>query len=284
MPWRDVFFLIQYNKVCPFITKLLLYMYLNQTLAVRWNNTISKPFHVCNGVKQGGVISPTLFCVYLDDLLLELKNSKIGCHIGINYCGALAYADDIILMCPSAVGLQNMLDICSSYAVQHNIKFNAKKSQIIVFPSAHNNVNGLRFSVNEEVIEYVNKAKHLGHTLCNSVKGYVDVSAICNSFSRSVNMLMATFGKLSSSILYTLFKQYCTSYYGIVLCDVRSNDFTAFNILWRKALRRIYKVSPRTHTWLLTHIYQQTSLPTDVMIRMVKFFVKMGKQQFLEIF
>ena len=38
-------------------------------------------FHVSNGVKQGGVLSPILFCVYLDELLLRLKCSGLGCHI-----------------------------------------------------------------------------------------------------------------------------------------------------------------------------------------------------------
>ena len=60
--------------------RLLLNMYLDQTLNVRWNSTVSQPFRATNGVKQGGVNSPTLFCVYIDGLLDELEQSGVGCY------------------------------------------------------------------------------------------------------------------------------------------------------------------------------------------------------------
>ena len=59
------------RNVCPLICRLLLNMYTNQKLRVRWNGTYSENFSVSNGVKQGGVISPILFCIYVDDLLLR---------------------------------------------------------------------------------------------------------------------------------------------------------------------------------------------------------------------
>ena len=60
--------------------RLLLNMYLDQTLNVRWNSTVSQPFRATNGVKQSGVNSPTLFCVYIDGLLDELEQSGVGCY------------------------------------------------------------------------------------------------------------------------------------------------------------------------------------------------------------
>ncbi len=44
-------------------------MYINQKLGIRWQTTNSSYFNVTNGVKQGGVISPILFCMYMDGLL-----------------------------------------------------------------------------------------------------------------------------------------------------------------------------------------------------------------------
>jgi len=46
--------------------------------------------------------SPILFCIYIDDLLSGLANLGVGCYIGNWYTGALAYADDIVLMAPNA--------------------------------------------------------------------------------------------------------------------------------------------------------------------------------------
>lgn len=55
-----------------------------------------------NGVKQGAIISPILFCVYLDTLLVRLKEAGVGCYFGSYFVGALAYADDVALLAPSA--------------------------------------------------------------------------------------------------------------------------------------------------------------------------------------
>ena len=55
--------------------------------------------YICmhNGAKQGAIISPILFTINIDDLLIKLKHSCIGCNIYNQYIGALTYADDITL-------------------------------------------------------------------------------------------------------------------------------------------------------------------------------------------
>ena len=53
------------------------------------------------GVKQGGVLSPVVVCIYMDDLLTSLKCADHGCYVGHVFVGALAYADDIVLLAPT---------------------------------------------------------------------------------------------------------------------------------------------------------------------------------------
>ena len=53
-----------------------------QSLTVRWGNTYSKKFLVSNGVKQGGILSPMIFNIYMNDLSVLLNNSNIGGKIG----------------------------------------------------------------------------------------------------------------------------------------------------------------------------------------------------------
>ena len=84
-----------------------------------------------NGVKQGGVLSAKLFTLYIDGLFTELKQSGYGCHINNTYMGALSYADDIILSCPSIRGLNRMIKICSIFANSNHITFNCKKTVCI---------------------------------------------------------------------------------------------------------------------------------------------------------
>ena len=73
------------------------------------------------GQFKGGVLSPVLFTVYLDELLRRMSNSRLGCYIGNIFCGTLAYADDVIILAPSVARLRGMLSICESFANDYNI-------------------------------------------------------------------------------------------------------------------------------------------------------------------
>ena len=108
--------------------RLLLFMYAIQALRFQWGSVMSESFTVMNGVRQGGVLSPVLFAVYTDGLLLKLQESGLGCHIGGHYAVALVYADDITLISPSVTGLRKMSSICEQYASEYDILFNGSKS------------------------------------------------------------------------------------------------------------------------------------------------------------
>ncbi len=77
------------KNICPLYCMLILNMYVSQKLSVRWESTYSSYFNVSNGVKQGGIISPILFCICIDGLLVELEKSGVGCFMGGVYSGAL---------------------------------------------------------------------------------------------------------------------------------------------------------------------------------------------------
>ena len=77
-----------------------------QRLRVRWNGVQSDAFPVSRGVRQGGVISPILFALYIDDLLYELEGVGVGFFWDDQFVGALAYADDLTLLAPSPAALR----------------------------------------------------------------------------------------------------------------------------------------------------------------------------------
>ena len=116
-----------HRGMCPITVRLILNMYLNKKIQIKWNGKLSQPFEVTNGVRQGGVLSPLFFSIYIDDLLLKLKNAGYGCNIGNYFVGALGYADDIVLLCPTKEGLRKMIKICEFYAAEHDLIFNGKK-------------------------------------------------------------------------------------------------------------------------------------------------------------
>ena len=85
--------------------------YTGQQARVSWVGVFSDYFCVLNGVKQGGVLSPVLFCVHIDELLLKLSAAGVGCYMGSTFVGALAYADDIVLICPTPSALRLLLKL-----------------------------------------------------------------------------------------------------------------------------------------------------------------------------
>ena len=70
------------RKVPTLIVRLLLFWYRNQVMNIRWGSSLSDHFAVLNGVRQGGILSPLLFNVYMDDLTHRLNRSGIGCRLG----------------------------------------------------------------------------------------------------------------------------------------------------------------------------------------------------------
>ena len=95
------------------------------------NASVSESFSPHNGVKQGSILSPMLFALYMDVLIEKLKNLGYGCNIGTKYYGALAYADDLILLSPSVKGLQEMINLCESYGKEYNVTFNEEKQNAL---------------------------------------------------------------------------------------------------------------------------------------------------------
>ena len=105
------------------------------------------------------------FCVYINDFLNLLESKGIECFIGPQYCGAFSYADDIILLCPSVKGTNQMLKIRQEYAISHFIKFNIAKSQFIVFPAKSDFKIENIFHLNDSCIPVVSKVKRNGYKL-----------------------------------------------------------------------------------------------------------------------
>lgn len=74
------------------------------------------------GVPQGALLSPTLFNVYVDDLLHKLSASNIR---------LLAYADDLTMMSTGPLELRVAIKMVKDWGEQNDIKVNNSKSAIL---------------------------------------------------------------------------------------------------------------------------------------------------------
>ncbi len=80
---------------------------------VRWNGVLSRCIELICGVRQGGVLSPVLFALYVDSIIVRLRSAKLGCSMFNVYIGCVLYADDLLLFSASFSTLQSMINICS---------------------------------------------------------------------------------------------------------------------------------------------------------------------------
>jgi len=117
----------------PVIIRMLFSWYRDQKPSVLWHKTRSESFSVSNGVRQSGVLSPILFIIYIDQLLTRLEAQAVGCYWSHYFVGAFGYADDIVLLAPSASALRMMLNTCCQFANDHNLLFNPGKTQLVRF-------------------------------------------------------------------------------------------------------------------------------------------------------
>ena len=232
--------------------RCLIYMYTNQKLCVSWNGFKTNSFSVSNGVKQGGVLSPLLFSVYVDGLFMRLRSSGYGCRMGPHFLGAFGYADDICILCLTPNGLRKMITICETYAVEYCIEFNGSKCEMLIL-SRRPLPLCMRpcVKVNNTVVPIKDSVIHLGNKISSDVtERHVDY--IVAKFYKQYNLFLSRFGKVSSLVKSQLFATYCCSFYGITLCDLSNTDSAL--VALRKCIRQVWRISPRTHCDLLPHI------------------------------
>ena len=144
------------NRNIPLvIVRIIAFWYQTQPMCIKWGKICSAYFNISNGVRQGGVLSPKLFAIYVDNLSQELAMCKSGCYIDDQCINHVMYADDICLLAPSAIGLQRMLDLCFDFSIRNDIKFNPIKSVCIVFKPKNNKLYCPNVRLDLNILEYI---------------------------------------------------------------------------------------------------------------------------------
>ena len=185
--YKKLFNILICRGLCPLVTRLLVKMYSTIEAKIKWNDIYSDRFKIKNGVKQGGVMSPLLFTLYVDVLITKLIDTNVGCYIG-NVCSAVfVYADDIILLSPTRRAMQILLDVCESFGTDYDLTFNPDKCEAIIFGDENVPVK-LRFCRSE--LEFVNKIKHLRHVMTNTKCIFDKHSMITDMMCRTNSIFM----------------------------------------------------------------------------------------------
>ena len=146
-------------------------------MKVRWGNVSSSPFIVSNDVQQGGVLSPDLFSLYMDDLFRKLNSVQSVCFVCSSLLNHLMFADDLCVFSPSVKGLQILVNVCKEYAVNNCIIFNNDKTVGMIHQNKKFKVNVKpNIILDGRRIEFVNSVKYLGVLITNDLYDDLDIN------------------------------------------------------------------------------------------------------------
>ncbi|XP_075985859.1 uncharacterized protein LOC142982988 [Anticarsia gemmatalis] len=172
------------------VQNLFHYWYANQVNTVKWANSLSNEYRLECGVRQGGLSSPKLFNLYVNELIVELSSAKLGCWIDDVCMNNFSYADDMVLLGPTVGAIRGLLGICESFALCHGLLYNCSKSVYMVFKAPGKcplqvppiKLNGIN-------LKEVQQFKYLGHYVTGNLDDQVDIERERRAMAVRSNML-----------------------------------------------------------------------------------------------
>jgi len=229
--------------------RLLLHLYLNQRVRTTWRESASNYFSVSNGIRQGSIASPVLFCVYLNVLLSALKESGEGCWMGRQFCGVMAYADDLTLLAPSLSALKAMLRRCEQFCHDADVQFNASKSVAVCFGATCARNLGLpSLSFCGGRIAWADNVKHLGNYVAYNLSEKKEIEMKKADLIGRVNFVLGRYGAFPLPVLLRIFNSQCSHFYGSQAWLLSDPAVSKFHTMYNRCLRRVCRMPAMTHT------------------------------------
>ncbi len=257
--------------VLPQYQWLYLYnWYRNLKGVVKWNGSFSNVFDVTRGTRQGSVLSPYLFNIFLNDLLIQLKESKFGVNIGNRIYNSFSYADDISLFSVSVPGLQHLIDACFRYSVRWRFKFNTSKTKCMVVGKS-NFLDTPKWLMNNSELANVSKLEILGNIFNDdgTCTDHVDHRANkCRQSFYSLSPVGILYPGASVNVQSYLYKHICqpSLTYGLECINISDKDLQNLNTVQGKLIKQSLGLSKHSHNTQLLEAMSIKSV-TDIVVR-----------------
>ena len=229
-----------------------------------WKNTLSSAFAIGNGTRQGGLLSPYFFTRYIRELILNIVQSNVGCNIGGIFYNILAYADDIVLMAPSWLSLQSLINLLSCCALDINLSCNTAKTVCMMFNPKRKSMiidsSFPCFTLGGVELQFVHKFKYLGHIITNDFSDNDDINREIRNLFMRTNILIRRYSKCSLAVKLSLFKAYCMCLYDIGIWKYYSNSrFNKLKSCYNKCIKMFFKFD---RCYSVTVMLSELNLPS----------------------
>ena len=185
---------------------------------------LTKPFTTSTGVKQGCVLSPLIFNLFINDLPGQYDQHCDPVYVGEQPVHALMFADDVVVFSQSAAGLRRAITTTVEYFTNINLSVNYDKSQVMVF-----NARGALldrdpdhvFQVHGHQLKVVREYTYLGFKLTPSGTASHGTDELFSKARRSwfsISNLIYKHKRMSTDRAFRIFDQLVTSI-GIYNCE-----------------------------------------------------------------
>ena len=183
-------------------------IYLDCKSAINVNGFITPFFSTDCGVKQGDSISPTLFGIYMNDLVKDLKDSNSGVKIDGIHVPCLLYADDIALIAESEKDLQKMIHVLHNWCRKWRMRVNTNKSKVIHYRIKSQDRTKEQFIFGSNKLEVVGRYKYLGLVLDEFLNYDTTAAILAESGGRALGAVYSKFKQLKGLGYNTYTKLY----------------------------------------------------------------------------
>ncbi len=265
-------------EIDPAIIRCIMIYYAQSEIIVCLNGEFSESFKSTVGVRQGGVMSPRLFAIYIHDLIKTISKMKKGLRVGNLSIDIIGYADDILIVSNILLNLQDMLSEIESYCNLHEIKVNGDKTVLMIINKwcKRNNkeetmdINQFKPKLqNIELAEnYV--IKYLGVEIEMNHSNKKHIESRCDKALKAAAMIRSR--GITEPIMHPylksqMFKSFVMSIitYGTELMELTKKEFnqiriTEGNILKKFLnLRTSYRTKPLLNVFKIEHLVRRLS-------------------------
>jgi hypothetical protein len=198
------------------------------------------------GVKQGDVISPSLFGLFINDLIKEVHDMQVGISVGQEKVSILAFADDIVVMGNTAQELQQILDVIAEWGIKWRMSFNCSKTNVVHFRNKNTKKTVFNFNMRGMALDIVEKYKYLGIILNDTLDYSHTANTLADAGCRALGAITSKYKSINGLGFYT----YSTMYKSGVcpVLDYASEiwgykDFQAINKVQNRAIRTFLGVN-----------------------------------------
>ena len=231
------------RKIPRNIIGLLFGWFSTTTAMVRWNACMSSTVKILFGVRQGGVLSPFLFAICVDDVLIKLRDSSLGCRFRGLLINAIMYADDLLLLSLSIRDLQLMVDLCSKEFKAIGLSINFTKSACLRIGPCHN-ADIASISVNGISLAWKSELRYLGVIFLKAPSVKCNLQNVRHMYFRSLNGIFGKIGAHSPiNVTLSLINSFCVPVltYGIEAFNVSVNMYNVLEAAYSSAFFKIFK-------------------------------------------